>query len=324
MLSSSLIRRAVRVVPLLATGLAVSCGDDAGCDASSPLMPVCIDPAADRHPVEPALVFQTNRDGRIEIYTMNSDGSGAKRLTDNPGVDIMPRWSPDGTQIVFVSVRAGLGRELYVMNADGTDQRRLTDLGTNPGFPDWSPDGSRIAFHAARGDGNFDIFTMNADGSDVRRLTTTGSQLRPRWSPDGSRIAFGWFQSTATGICCGHIGIMNDDGSGFRIVTHGPENLDADWSPDGRRLAFSRWHSMHGGMMGNLVLTIINADGTGERMLGTNTMNTFGASWSKQTGRIYFMSTMTGNEQIYSVRDNGSDLRRVSSSITGDANAHAR
>jgi dipeptidyl aminopeptidase/acylaminoacyl peptidase len=69
-----------------------------------------------------------NRDGNAEVYTINSDGSGLRRLTDNPEYDGDAVWSPDGRQLVFVSNRDG-SHGVYLMNADGSGQRRLAQPG---------------------------------------------------------------------------------------------------------------------------------------------------------------------------------------------------
>ena len=69
---------------------------------------------------------------------MNADGSSQTNLSNNPGTDIWPTWSPNGSKIAFGSDRGG-NPEIYTMNADGTEQTRLTD---NPGTdccPHWSP-----------------------------------------------------------------------------------------------------------------------------------------------------------------------------------------
>ena len=71
-----------------------------------------------------------------DIYVMNADGTDVRRLTDSPGKDEGPTWSPDGTKIAFSSDRDGQ-QELYVMNADGTGARRLTDNPARDESPDW-------------------------------------------------------------------------------------------------------------------------------------------------------------------------------------------
>ena len=74
---------------------------------------------------------------------MSSGGGPAQRLTSNAADDNQPVWSPDGTQIAFVSLRDG-EHEIYVMDADGLAQKRLTRF---PGYdvsPQWVPDGSQL------------------------------------------------------------------------------------------------------------------------------------------------------------------------------------
>src|SRR4051794_411969 len=94
--------------------------------------------------------FHTNRDsGNFDIYSVNPDGTGATRLTTNAAQDLEPAWSPDGSEIGFVSLRDG-NYEIYTMNADGTSQTRIT---TNPAAdvqPAWSPDGTKIVFSTDR------------------------------------------------------------------------------------------------------------------------------------------------------------------------------
>ena len=78
---------------------------------------------------------------------MNADGSGLRNLTNSGSEDIMPAWSPDGSQIAFESDRDDGNHEIYVMNADGSNPRNLTNSGFSFNYsPAWSPDGSQIAF----------------------------------------------------------------------------------------------------------------------------------------------------------------------------------
>jgi len=79
-----------------------------------------------------------NRDGNDEIYVINADGSGLKRLTNNPASDQYPAWSPDSKRIAFASNRDG-NYEIYVMNADGTGLNHLTNNSADDILPAWAP-----------------------------------------------------------------------------------------------------------------------------------------------------------------------------------------
>jgi len=104
-----------------------------------------------------------------DIYVMNADGSGKRKLTHNRRINAEPAWSPDGRKIAFGSTRDG-NRDIYVMNADGSGRRNLTRNAAWDSRPSWSPDGRKIAFVSNR-DGRLEAHVMNADGSGQRRLS---------------------------------------------------------------------------------------------------------------------------------------------------------
>jgi Tol biopolymer transport system component len=109
-----------------------------------------------------------------DIYVMNADGSGTRKLThNNARFYAEPAWSPDGRKIAFRSTRNG-NRDIYVMNADGSGKRNLTRNPAKDVRPSWSPDGRRIAFISDR-DGRLEAHVMNADGSGQRSLTLQDS-----------------------------------------------------------------------------------------------------------------------------------------------------
>lgn len=111
-------------------------------------------------PTSDRVVFSRPQPGDEEIVVARLDGSDETQLTDSPGSDAWPRWSPDGETIVFESDRDG-NPEIYRMSADGgTDLRRLTDDPGEDRFPTWSPNGQSIAYEH---DG--ELWIMNADGS---------------------------------------------------------------------------------------------------------------------------------------------------------------
>ncbi len=115
-----------------------------------------------------------------DVFVMNADGTNRVRLTDSPGADNHPAFSPAGPKIAFHSLRSGNG-DIWTMNVDGTDLAPLTtDLATDDD-PVFSPDGKQIAFSSGR-DGTIDVYVMAADGTEVRRLTAgPGSAWPQAW-----------------------------------------------------------------------------------------------------------------------------------------------
>lgn len=134
------------------------------------------------------IAFTTSRDGNLEVYTINIDGTNPTNLTNLPSsAENNPAWSPDGTMIAYTDQDDG---DIWVMNADGTNKRRLT---TDSAWDDdaaWSPDGTMIAFTSERDDDDGDIHVMPfpsipAPGGDgaVNITNSPGSDGVPDWGP---------------------------------------------------------------------------------------------------------------------------------------------
>ncbi len=178
------------------------------------------------------------------IYVMDDDGSNVTLLT-NEGTVWAPKWSPDGTSVVFTR-----GGSLWLMNADGTNIRRILDSPqfTNDTFPSFSPDGKYIVFkrsvirHGRPPDRSVNV--LNLKTGKIKEIAEE-NLIAPRWSPDGKYI-----------VCGGAIDVdglgssiwrMNADGGNLRKLIPsqrvGKSILSfsiAKWSPDSRKLVYSR------------------------------------------------------------------------------------
>jgi Tol biopolymer transport system component len=264
---------------------------------------------------EGKIAFVSNRDGNLEIYVMNADGSGQKRLTDDRAYDGDPVWSPDGKQIAFVSQRDG-DHQIYVMAADGRDQTRLTDSPTVDNDPVWSPDGRRIAFHRTPyGSIDTEIHVMNADGSGQRRLSAyPAHDLYATWSPDGQRIAFVSHRNFDSEIQVMKVdeGVPTPLTNGFAVST-GP-----DWSPSGGQIAFSSRRD------GNSEIYVINADGSGLTRLTDHPAEDLSPIWSPDGRQIAFLSHRDSDPSsgsyrtdIYVINPDGSSLVHLTQQTEG-------
>ena len=140
------------------------------------------------------IVFRGNADGDNEIWIMDaadvdSDGNGDNllNLTNNTANDQHPDWSPDGSQIAFMSNQSGT-ENIWVMNADGSVPTQIGPTSTSSGRPDWSPDGSQIAFDSLGGT-DWAIWVMDAAGTNATALTAESGYLEASWSGDGLYLA---------------------------------------------------------------------------------------------------------------------------------------
>lgn len=161
----------------------------------------------------------------FDIYVVGSDGSRLTRLSNGPGYNAQPTWSPDGKRIAFVSDR-GNGHQIYVMNPDGSGANPLTKSGTMNVFPAWSPDGRTLAFWSARKGGG--IFLIRRNGSHLRRLVHlgTGRDYHAVWSPDGKFLVF-----TGSWDLPASLFAIRANGTGRRTLIGNGAVGDPAWKP---------------------------------------------------------------------------------------------
>lgn len=137
------------------------------------------------------IIFDTKtQDDNYEIYTINIDRTGLKKISNGSVRDRQPVYSPDGTRIAFLSERSG-NEDIYVMDAGGSNVKQLTKHIGIDADPCWSPDGKEIIFVSER-DSCFSLYTMNSrDGSNLKRITFYSAwDGHPAWSNDGKKLQF--------------------------------------------------------------------------------------------------------------------------------------
>jgi len=264
------------------------------------------------------IVFQSNRDGQADIYTMNADGTEQTRLTVNPASDIEPVWSPDGTRILFRTFGVGTD-EIYVMNADGSGQANVTENPAQDLHMNWSPDGAKMVFVSTRNDPYYascdywcyEIYTMNLDGTGLTRLTYNSDiDYSPAWSPDGSKIAFmSWPDPDGSA----DVFVMNADGTGVTNLTNNPAGDGGpDWSPDGTKIAFNSDRD------GKVEVYVMNADGSGVTKVTNSPSQDSGPAWSPDGSKIAFSRYQDEHYEVYVMNSNGSGQTRLTYSAGMD------
>lgn len=125
--------------------------------------------------------YQWDFDPHMDLYTIQLDGTGLKRLTDAEGYDAEGSYSTDGKHIVFTSTRDG-DPDIYVIDADGGNLRQLTNAPGYDGGPFFSPDGKWVIFRSDRQEKDMlQIFAVSSDGKIEVQLTNNLSSVN--WCP---------------------------------------------------------------------------------------------------------------------------------------------
>jgi TolB protein len=236
--------------------------------------------------------------GTDDVYVVNANGSGLRKLTSNPANDFDPAWSPDGRMIAFRSERDG-NTEIYVMAADGSAQRNLSRDPSDDWGPTWSPDG-QVVWNCARGQAiGFRACVENPDGSGLHMIPGDIYVEYADWSRDGTKIVFMSQEPGASGSDPDYnVYVMNADGTGVTRLTTAPgEDGWPSWSPDGRRIAFTTTRDdcsnstagdcLSSGDIGPFFdLYVMNADGSDQHRI-TNKMAQF-VDWSPDGRYLVF------------------------------------
>lgn len=263
------------------------------------------------------VAFHSDRAGELDIWTMNADGSDLRQLTDAPGRDLEPDWSPDGATIVFSSARDNPNSvQLYLMDADGGNQRPVMafspadHLGAR-----WSPDGSQILFYS-NAERNMEIFTVRASGQDLANVSQNpANDFMPDWSPDGKRIVFVSDRDNNRELY-----VMDADGSNqVRLTDSLVDELRPRWSPDGTRIVFQRDSE---GLTDLYIMDAPGDDVTGPidqdavLLTATETQEE-SPNWAMDGTRIIFSSDQDTppqsptNWDLYLMNPDGSDVVRL-------------
>jgi len=246
------------------------------------------------------LAFVNNATGHKEVYVMDYDGEGVKRLTDDRSIDLLPRFSADGRRLAYTSYKDG-NPDLFLLDLETGRASTLSDeqgLNIAGGF---SNDGAKLLMTLSRGKSP-NLYMKDLETGKVERLTSHfGADSTPTFSPDSRQVAFvsdrsgnpqiyvldlatkrtrrlsnlNWCDAPAwspTGEWVAFAGrahnkdkmdifLVDVTGSQVRQLTHGEgSNEDPAWSPDGRLLAFSTTRE------GRSRIYVMDADGSAPRL----------------------------------------------------------
>ncbi|MGA3204038.1 MAG: S9 family peptidase [Bryobacteraceae bacterium] len=171
--------------------------------------------------------FDLNADRNTDIYVVSAEGGAPKRLTSNPGPDSSPSWSPDGSEIAYLSAmdpRSWAEKvDLVVIPAAGGSPKNLTrDFPDSAGAARWAPDGKSVYWDSEEGLHRH-IFSVPVAGGKIVHITE-GEMIYADFdlSPDGARIASSVDNSTSPP----DIWVISVAGGGRTRVSHSNPQFD--------------------------------------------------------------------------------------------------
>lgn len=243
------------------------------------------------------IAFVSGARNNRNLYLMDYDGEGIKRLTNHGSLVMSPSCSPDGSKIIFNSDKIW-DQDLYVVTlTPSVSEQRLTRAFKLEQSPEWSPDGRRIAYSA-----NGEILVANPDGSGAVNISRSPRSIdvSPSWSPNGRQTAFVSDRSGTPEIY-----VMSSSGGNLRKVSSGGYSTDPSWSPapEVNRIAFVKLEG------GEANIFTVNPDGSDEQRLTWSSRRNENPAWSPDGHYIAFTSNRAGQSDLYLMYLNGQNQR---------------
>src|SRR5258706_6986853 len=260
-----------------------------------------------RSPDSNSVVFQSNRNGNLELYLTDSEGKSQTRLTNTKANNINSMFSPDDQSVIYQSDRNG-NWDIFLLNKDTGKELQLTSDGGDDVNPFWSPDKNWITFQSNR-TGSWNVYLLDLS-SDTEYQVTSFSQdvLFPSWSPNGKELAF-FINTSGTW----DLYVSDLQGKSFKQISIGGDAGNASWAPQGDRIAYQ-------------VTTRDNSD-VYTYDLVTNTeyqLTDFAGvdsapTWNCIGTDVSFTTNRDGNPNIYSTWwQGGSDTYQITNSPSTD------
>jgi len=243
-------------------------------------------------PFDTRIGFVSTRGGRFkEVYVASLDGGGLFQVTDNPTINLFPKFAHSAASVLYLSYKSG-EPALYLFDVAGRTEIRIGSPHGNVIGGALSPDGSRIAAAIENG-GQTNLFLLERSGQEIRQLTEGhGINVNPAFSADGQQLAF-----TSDRSGTPQIYVMSLGGGAARRVTYkGDYNTSPSFSPDGKWIAYQ-------GRSGGFNIFIVPA-AAGQPVQLPTAGSSQSPCWSPDGRYLIFSSNSGGHERLYLMQVN--------------------
>ena len=179
------------------------------------------------------IAYVTKAAQRYQLWVADADGENAQSALASPEPIISPAWSPNGSQLAYVSFESRKP-VVYTHDVVSGKRRLIANFRGSNSAPAWSPDGRTLAVTLSR-DGGSQLYAIDATGGEPRRLAQSSSiDTEPAYTPDGKNLYFVSDRGGAPQI----YKMPATGGNAERVTFTGSYNISPAISPDGRWLAY--------------------------------------------------------------------------------------
>lgn len=239
------------------------------------------------------IVFESNRNGNWQIYTMDIDGNSQQRLISSAANDRRPTWHPSKNMILFESDRTGIN-ELYTYDLTTRQLDKVPiDLKGNKSYAQFAPNGKELVFDYKVRDNNYNIYIIGSNGKRRKKIVDNAYQnFYPRYTSRGDAILY---------FSRKHTKNVNDEVYVYNIILKKEKRLTvsevdsnfATWSNNDARIAYSSITES-----GNQEIFFMNKDGLSKRQITFDSGGSTLPNWSPKDINLLITGKRQGHEQI--------------------------
>ena len=254
------------------------------------------------------IAYVLKRGNKYALQVADSDGYNAQSIIEYTEPIISPAWSPDGSQLAYVSFE-NKKPVVYVQTLATRERRAVASFKGSNSAPAWSPDGKRLAV-VLTGQGGSQIFLVNVDGSGLQRLSrSSGIDTEPNFSPDGRSIIFTSDRGGSPQIY--RMSVTDGENShAERLTFEGSYNVSPDFSHDGKSFTFIHRNN-------NQFNVAVQEIGSRQVQILTNSKFDESPSFAPN-GKMILYATETDGHGILSAVSRDGQTRQHLSVQTGD------